>query len=410
MKTIVSFKPKAIMAIFLSMTMCLIVSFFLLNSLNFGIVHLKLYDYGLRFDSLWANEYWKYLYILIASIMTNCALVILSFFSLVLYIKKRVDGSRVLSSVFVALSFFASIFSVALFVFIDNIVNGNLYNFGLQFSNTWFDSYSWYFIGFVSLQAIIMSLSITSFLLISFGNKSFVKVSLSKITFTSLIAVGSVLIGLSILYNYIVSLFAGLGLVFWGTIMTYVSSDKFIKKEVFEATSLSYFSSLNEILDRVEIKNVIYMPSKNAELKNEIPLEDNDEKEKTLIYAPGMELFNLFEKTLGTNFAKHNFSFFERAIPKILVDLELAQNAKIEAEGDIVTVTLDNPFDTIFLLKAKQYSRALDSIGIPLSSAIAIALAHSTGKPVVIKSHLISPEAKIVEIEYVTLPELRVEV
>jgi hypothetical protein len=219
----------------------------------------------------------------------------------------------------------------------------------------------------------------------------------------------------------------GLGLIFWGMIIGYISSEEYVKREVFEATNLSYLTTLNEMMQKLHLKETaVFLPirylsgsksnkvylveSKTAKLDNikEIlqKASNNDPLDARLMVAPGNELLKLFEKTLGKSFANVDFSFFETNMPKLLInELEIAQNVEIEGKGNIVQVKIKNLVTEDFSKELNEYETTVHSLGIPLSSAIACALANCTNNPTVINNHKINVDEKTTEIEFLLIKE-----
>ena len=240
----------------------------------------------------------------------------------------------------------------------------------------------------------------------------------------SLFLIGAALTVLSMLFSSFIPLFAGLGMLFWGSILIYIRSEDYVKSELLQATNLSYFASLDEMLKNTpEMSGKgVYLPSRVAsgvatsrvyffeKSKKKVTLSEIIKEKgiighpKSSMIAPGNELLRLFEKRVGKSFAGADYSFFQRAIPGLVEDdFELAQKVEIETGEDNVKIRLKNPSALTFLVKAKEQLATIDSIGLPISSAIACALADTTDRPVIIRSHHIDDEGKGAEIEYAVL-------
>jgi len=192
----------------------------------------------------------------------------------------------------------------------------------------------------------------------------------------------------------------------------FISGERLVKKDVLDATSLAYLSSLDKVANNVDLKNMVYAAPKSRNITENNPnpsiqiqnVELEFSKPEKVSLAPENELFNLFERTLGKSFSRIGFLEFKTVLPKLLVEsLELAQNVTIEAIGDIVTVTLENPYDLNVYLKAKNQNRMIDVVGCPLSGAIAYALANSSNHAVIINRQVISDDKKSIEFEYTLL-------
>jgi hypothetical protein len=415
MNSAFTFRSKVTAAALSLSISCSVLSFLALNSMNINLVHSQLYSYGLTFSLQWANPYWQTLNFTFTAIAATVLFAVLALSTLAAAIKQGSSRIQRLSASFSVLTLIASVCSLALFVLLGDLVNGRLYSFGLQFSSGWFNAYQLYFAGYLVLQGTVLALSVASFSLAYLGNKQPIKIKLQKIVFSALLAAGSILIGFSLIYNVTVSLFGGFVLVFWGSIMLFVSGTLLVRKDVLDATSLTYWSQLDKIVNDQCTHSMVYTSPDSlhaTQTFSEHPIQQIQNVELTfgkpehVNLAPENELFLLFERTLGKSFSGLSFAKFQVVLPKLLVEsLELAQNVTVEANGDIVKVVVENPYDLQVYLKAKNHNHLIDIVGFPLSGAIAYALASSSGKPVIINRHLINVDKKTVEFEYTLLGE-----
>ena len=109
-------------------------------------------------------------------------------------------------------------------------------------------------------------------------------------------------------------------------------------------------------------------------------------------------LVSLFEKELRANFTKIDKETFYNSLPTVIVNnLELASNFEIEDEKELIHVKIN---DSLYrnLYSKNQNLKSVHFIGCPLISAVACALAKTTGKLVAITKSEISPDLKTVEI------------
>jgi hypothetical protein len=432
MRISISFLKKAIVSLAVLIITVNIFSLFIINNLNISIINSLLYNYSLRFDWSWATVYWTCLDLIFVSALSCISLAVLSAVLVNFIAKTKDDGPRAFSSLTLAFCVCASIFSLILFFFIDNIVNNTLYDFELQFNLSWYEPYFLQGRFFLATQILSLTLAMISFVLVFFKRRAVTKINSQKIVCLFLLVLGAILLGFSLSYDlsaesFSIPSFVGLGLIFWGVIIGYVSTEDYAKREVLEATNLSYLTNLNEILDNLQIGvKAVFLPSKylgdsktnkiymaksqdeelfNLEAIRQKTIKDNG-SESTLMVAPGNELVRLFEKILGRSFSSVDFSFFEINMPKLIVtELELAQSVEIIADWNIVKVKMKNLISFDLSKEIKNYMKTVNSVGTPLSSAIACALANCTGKPVVIKNHRISLDEKAIEIDYIVIKE-----
>ncbi len=235
-----------------------------------------------------------------------------------------------------------------------------------------------------------------------------VRLSLPKILFSALLGLGVFLIVLSLIYNVTLAFFGGFVLVFWGSLMAFISGERLIKKDVLDATNLTYLSSFGKAVNNVCLQKMVYVPTKRRAPNTTHPFSQTYQDAKSAFdnteivnLAPENELFHLLERTYCKRFFGMGFSEFEAALPKLLVEsLEIAETVQVQANEDVVRVVVEKPFDWKIYLNAKNQSSLIDAFGFPLSGAIAHVLANSLGAPVMITRHLVSLDRKTVQFEY----------
>jgi len=138
------------------------------------------------------------------------------------------------------------------------------------------------------------------------------------------------------------------------------------------------------------------LPSIEDIANNRFMLED---PEGIVISPPGLGLVDQFEKELRMNLTKIDIKDLCEILPKIILEnLQLAKEVAMEIEEKQVHLKV-----TDSLYKNMYYEADLQSIrfiGSPLESAIACAIAQSTGKIVTIQESKIHPESDTVEVIY----------
>jgi hypothetical protein len=85
--------------------------------------------------------------------------------------------------------------------------------------------------------------------------------------------------------------------------------------------------------------------------------------------------------------------------------LEIARNITIETEDKIVRVRMDGSIYSGICSNIGGGSGFRGSLGCPLCSAIACALAKATGKPLIIENEKPDEDGQIIETEYRLLDE-----
>ena len=247
-----------------------------------------------------------------------------------------------------------------------------------------------------------------------------------------LLAIGALTLVGSVVNTSTVLAFIGLGLTFWGALFLFARPVKFVRGSLLDFTAISSYTTIDRITEDLNYKGKpIYIPPypKEAYLPEYlkglkemivfIPAEDVvamptiEEMAKKqfflknpkgiCIVPPGYGLVSLFERELKTEFTQINLDELYDALPTIVVNnLELAKEFEINPEKDLIHIKI---IDSVYkdLYSREQGFKSIHSVGCPLTSAIACALAKTTGKLVAIVKDLISPDSKTIEVWYQTL-------
>jgi hypothetical protein len=251
----------------------------------------------------------------------------------------------------------------------------------------------------------------------------------AKLIYSTLIATGAIALAISIIYTSSILAFIGLGLVFWGIIFAYIRTEEYTKKVLLDATASPQMATLNQIIQELEYKgNAIYLPPKylkdpeankayiSKQKETSLPAPEQIQKQETrffienplsiLLTPPGAGLARLFEKTFKTNFTRVDLQYLQRNMPNLFIeDLEIAQNFEMEIENNKIRVKIENSVYSALNIETEQPSSTYFLFGSPLSSAIACALAKTTGKPIIIEKQQTSEDGGDVTIEYRILEE-----
>lgn len=255
------------------------------------------------------------------------------------------------------------------------------------------------------------------------------KITLTKVAGWATLSLGGLSLITSVIYNSQISAFIGLGLTFWGLVLLYIKSEEYVKESLLDATCLSTLESLNHLMGELGYKEkAIYLPPKYLKdpesnkayiPKNNLSklptpeqiLERGDKifienPQGMLLTPPGSGLTKLFEKTLETSFTRVDLQHLQLNMPKLFVEeLEIAQNLEINIENSKVHLKIENSAYLSLAKEAAKLSKLYESVGCPLSSSIACALAKATGKPVIVEKQQINDEEKTIEIEYRLIEE-----
>jgi hypothetical protein len=416
-------KPKVILALLIVLLVANAFSLFLITHID-TIVNGDLYSYGLQFSYGWAGEYWANLQILIVSLSVGMILASISFISFLTYARNRNSVSALLCFFFLVTTTGLLILSVFLFNSLDYIVNNNLYLYGLRFSIIWASTYWNYARSLLALIGVAGATAFMSALLVVFKASPSVRNSPAKLTSSLLIATGLIAFAFSAAYNSSTLALVGLGLLFWGITFSYIRSEEYAKKILLKTAASSQIATLNQIVRELKYEgDAVYLPPqyfsnpgihkaylperKGFELPtpDQIREHENDfliEKPSgALLVPPGSELTTLFEKTLHTSFARVDLQYLQRHLPKLFTeDLEIAQSFKMETETNTIRIRIGNSIYGPLNVGDDQQSAINSTLGSPISSAIACAIAKATRKPIVMQEELNSENGRDVAIEY----------
>jgi hypothetical protein len=220
--------------------------------------------------------------------------------------------------------------------------------------------------------------------------------------------------------NSYVAGFIGLGLTFWGALLLYLVPSRHVRLDLLTATGISSFADIERILTSSDsTAKGIYLPPKllkdyqsslvfvpsNAEAalpkREEADMEKLYSKKPDGIYLtpPGLALSRLFEKELNFSFTETNLSILQKELPRLFERLEISKDTSIEANGTTATVRIAKHVFRDLCEEVAKLERAHETLGCPLSSALACVLAKATGKPVIIQKEESTPE-QTTTIEY----------
>jgi hypothetical protein len=389
-----------------------VISLFLFSKID-GLVNGDLYGYGLQFSYDWASRYWTYSLQLNVLVIIATVSIVVSLASMLLY--TRTGEKSLIYACYLLLAFTTvlQVFSVFSFNLIDHLVHSDLYNYGLQFSTEWATPYWTNAYEFLGLMWAVVVGTFASAILVHHGPQETIKIDQTKLISAILSTAAIVALSISVAYTSSVLAFIGLGLLFWGIILIYIRTDRYAKRTLLEAASVSSLETLEELVKELDYEgNPIYLPPKYLKdprsCKAFIPkhkeekllkLEQLQEQEEgkliqnspegMLITPPGAELTRLFEETLQTNFTRVDLQWLQQNMPKLFIEsMEIADEFELEVIGPRIQAKMKNP--------------AFDS---PLGSAIACCLAKATGKPIIIENQRKSEDSRLLIIEYRVMEE-----
>ena len=432
MKVRVPFKPEVILALLLAgITLNILSAFFFMRVDT--IVNSDLYDHGLQYSDEWYAKYSTYSKLTLSFLGISIVLTGMSMALVLIHVRNRNTSARFVSYILIAVSVVTTALSAVSFSRLDYVVHNDLYQYGLQFSNTWATKYWTYADFMLAFEGFATAMIILSATLMTLSAHAQVEVDRTKLACLLMLLIGALALVASVGYSSSILAFIGLGLVFWGAVLMYVQNEEYTKKSLLDTAESSQLLTLDQTMQGLGYKGkTIYLPpkyfkdpetSKACVLKNEgdkLPPPEQIQKQEDKIYIensqallvtpPGAELARLFEKTLGTNFTKVDLNYVQQNMPKLFIeDLEIAEDIRIENKNGLVQVAIENTIFKNVHEQTLRLSNTAQSLGSPISSAIAIVLAKATGKPITINGNEISKDGKTITIEYALLDETEEE-
>jgi hypothetical protein len=243
----------------------------------------------------------------------------------------------------------------------------------------------------------------------------------------TMLTLGLVSLMLSLVNGSTVLALIGLGLIIWGALLWYVVPTKHVTLGLLTATTSSPLVSVEMLLASAKPEgkgiylppkylkdlesSIVFVPSKahgTFPIPEQVDEQAVDSKGwKGIFLVPtGFSLSKLFEEQLEMPFTGISLADLQAKLPNLLVEeLEIAEHAEIDAQLDTVTVKLNEHIFSQLCEETRRLKTTHESIGCPISSAIACALAKATGKPITIEKEQQTQNGKTTEIQYRILEE-----
>ena len=249
----------------------------------------------------------------------------------------------------------------------------------------------------------------------------------TRMVASTILILGLISLAASAIYASSILAFIGLGLTFWGALLLYITPTRYVKLDLLNAIAPSTLANIEKMLTSSKLNekgiylppkylkdfesSLVFIPSKNNKTLPR-PGEIDEEKiysknpEGVFLTPSGLALSRLFEKELGTSFTRTDLNYIQNNLPKLLIEeMEIAENAEVKTENNIITVEITNHIFNEICQETRKLTKTHETIGCPLCSAIACALAKATGKPVTIEKEELSEDGKTTKIQYKVLEE-----
>ncbi|MEM3769706.1 MAG: hypothetical protein QXG76_00790 [Candidatus Bathyarchaeia archaeon] len=231
----------------------------------------------------------------------------------------------------------------------------------------------------------------------------------------------------SVLINLYILAFIGLALAFWGALFFFVKPARYAQSSLLALTATSTYTTIDRIIKDLKFKGKSYYipPSPQADsheysqgLKDPVvfiagdsrgilPLEEAVESKFLLknphgiyITPPGLGLLKQFEKELRKDLSKLKLTELCKILPPLIVDnLQLAKNIEMQArDSHVYLKILNSTYMDLYITEEKL--KSIYFLGCPLISAIACAVAKTSGKTVTVEGQKVSNDKQTVEVWY----------
>ncbi len=192
----------------------------------------------------------------------------------------------------------------------------------------------------------------------------------------------------------------------WGALLLYIVPSKHVRLDLLTAMGTSSFADIERILiTSGSTAKGVYLPPKLLEdyqssllfvpTTAETALPKREEVDTEKLYSmkpegiyltpPGLALSRLFEKELNLSFTETDLKYLQTELPRLFERLEISKDMSIAADDTTVTIGIGKHMFIPLCEETAKLRRAHETVGSPLSSALACVLAKATGKPVTLQ-------------------------
>ena len=233
----------------------------------------------------------------------------------------------------------------------------------------------------------------------------------------------------SILKESQILAFIGLSLTFWGTLFLFIKPIKYVRGNLLDSAATSTYLTVDRIIKDLKFKGKsyhippypkdIYLPEHlkglkemivfiSADTKPGMPSIEEMAKSRFLlenpngicISPPGLGILEQIEKELGEDIIKIDLETLIEILPSVITEsLHLAREIEIKREKKGIYARIEDPIYKS-LYSRERNLKSVHFLGCPLASAIACAIAKTTGKITTIQKNRVSPDAQTVEFWY----------
>lgn len=241
--------------------------------------------------------------------------------------------------------------------------------------------------------------------------------------------VGVFLLAVSVLYNWQVIAFIGLGFVLWGTIFSFSQPGKYVEGNLLDSTANTVYSTLDRMINDLKFNGKGYyipsypqtahLPEYYKNLKDSIvfiadenfnglpALEElasgkfiSEQNRGVFITSPGSGLLNQIENQLSIDFATIPPTELCNILPRCMTEsFNLAKEMNLQTDDVTAHLSMVGVlYESLY--KHEEIPKSVGLLGCPVISAVACALAKSSGKTVVISEQKFWPNGPSVEVAF----------
>ncbi len=250
------------------------------------------------------------------------------------------------------------------------------------------------------------------------AENSRLKKKLSHLQFMSTLTIGIALIaagGASLVVSYVFSsvvlTLAGLGLVFWGVTILYISPSKYVPEKVLSLLSLSTIKSIDRMLINMNYRGktifvhprhlkglaqgYVFIPY-DSSFRGTLPNEEQLAEERMLyedpkgifMVAPSQGLVDLVEDELDINLATVDMEYLKENVPKLLTNnLRIVDSITIQELPGSVRIDIVGDSAAKLCKAVSKETLIGNHFGCPLCSSLALMISKVLGKPVAIQEN-----------------------
>lgn len=223
--------------------------------------------------------------------------------------------------------------------------------------------------------------------------------------------------------------FIGLGLTFWGALFIAITPRRYVEGSLLDATAISAYSTIDRMIRHLKYQGKgyheppypkdVYLPEHLKGLKDTVVFISAENESETpsiqelaeskfllhkpkgvLVTPPGLGLLAQIEKKMNADFTKMTIEELCEVMPRFILDnLNLAREMELTPKDNQVNMKLT---DSIYknLYSTENNLKSITLLGCPIASAVACAIAKTTGKPVTIQKQETTPDGTTVQVLY----------